>query len=235
MPNLKNNDPTSTRSDLLARPIILIGAGRSGSTLFTRFMDEHPRVRFFGETHFLLPRLWREIWESKERRWLNLLNFPSYFSSNPELTGPPHQPANRMLDTETLERERERIADLIRQLFGDILRVQTNIGAWGYKEIWNGNDAVARFSWDIYDAVFPEATWVHLVRDPFDFLISIARWNRKPLTEDLIRNELSHWVQMFEWSRQRRSQRRFIEIRYEDLILDPKKSLHPIFSAAGVG
>jgi hypothetical protein len=40
---------------------------------------------------------------------------------------------------------------------------------------------------------------------------------------------------MFEWSRQRRSQRRFIEIRHENLILDPKKTLHPIFSAAGVG
>ena len=220
-------------TDLAARPIILIGAGRSGSTLFARMLDSHPQVRFFGEIDFLLPRLWHGVWQNP--RWFNLLNFPANFPPPPaELRSSRETAAARRVDEATLDAQRQRVAKLLRRLFVDIMELEIDVDAWGYKEIWNGNDAVACHSWDIYNAVFPEATWAHLVRHPFDFLKSVARWNLSPLTEDFVIHELSRWVQMLEWSRRQSTLRKFIEIRYEDLVRDPKKILLPVFSMAEI-
>lgn len=230
-----NSDCSPSNMDLLARPIILIGAGRSGSTLFMRLLNSHPQIRFFGETQFLLPRLWYGVWENP--RWFNHLNFPTHFDSYPAQLRSSHDTAaarSNSIDDVTLEVQRERVAELLRQLFGDILQVGNNVDAWGYKEIWNGNDAVACHTWDTYNFVFPEATWVHLVRCPFDFLKSVARWNVKPLTKNFVLNELSHWTQMTAWNRKQSTRKAFIEIRYEDLVAHPKKTLLPVFSMAGI-
>lgn len=226
---------SSMDPELAARPIILIGAGRSGSTLFMRMLNSHPQIRFLGETHFLLPRLWRGVWENP--RWFNKVNFPEHFRSYPtQLRSSRETAAARSsgVDEAMLDEQRERIAYLLRLLFGDILQLGNDVDAWGYKEIWNGNDAVARYSWDIYNAVFPEATWVHLIRHPFDFLKSIARWNLSPLTKSFLVHECGHWVQMLSWNRDQSTRKKFLEIRYEDLISHPKKTLVPVFSMAGM-
>ncbi len=212
-------------TSMLLRPIILIGAGRSGSTLFARMLDSHPRIQFLGETDFLVPRLWREVWEN--RFWLN---FPLYAALRPRSS----RETAPSIDKSEIDAERQRVSSSLRGLIGDILRLRPDVDAWGYKELWNGNEAVARFPWDSYDAVFPEATWVHLVRHPFDFLVSVARWNLYPLTEDFVAHELSHWAQMLEWNRRRSARKNFIEIRYEDLIQHPKTTLLPILSVANV-
>lgn len=225
MPKVSPSDHVAMDNDLAARPIILIGAGRSGSTLFARLLDSHPRIQFLGETDFLLPRLWRETWEN--RFWLN-------FNVHTDRQPSSSRDSLPAIDQETLDAERERLAALVRRLFGDILKVRADADAWGYKEIWNGNDAVACFPWDSYDEIFPEATWVHLVRHPFDFLLSVARWNLSPLTDSFVAHELSHWAQMVEWNRRRATRKKFIEIRYEDLKHHPKTTLLPIFSMAGI-
>lgn len=59
----------SDSDDLFSRPLILIGCGRSGSTLFSRVLDAHPDVQFLVETDFLIARVWREVWDN--RFWLN--------------------------------------------------------------------------------------------------------------------------------------------------------------------
>ncbi len=157
-------------------------------------LDAHPRIQFLGETSFLLPRIWREVWE--DRFWLN---FPLYTALRPRSSRetPP------VADKSAIDAERERVAAALRRFVCDILKVRPDVESWGYKELWNGSDAVGRYSWESYDAVFPGATWVHLVRHPFDFLVSIARWNLHPLTEDFVVHELTHWAQMLEWNRAR--------------------------------
>jgi hypothetical protein len=226
MPDPMPGDGATRRPDVLARPIILIGAGRSGSTLFTRMLDAHPRIQFLGETSFLLPRIWGEVWE--DRFWLN---FPLYTALRPRSSRetPP------VADKSDIDAERERVAAALRRFVCDMLKVRPDVESWGYKELWNGSDAVGRYSWESYDAVFPGATWVHLVRHPFDFLVSVARWNLHPLTKDFVVHELAHWAQMLEWNRARSAREHFLELRYEDLIRQPEATLGPILSAANVG
>lgn len=46
-------------------PIILIGAGRSGSTLLDAMIESHPDVYSIGETSFLMHRLWDALVEHR--------------------------------------------------------------------------------------------------------------------------------------------------------------------------
>ena len=46
-------------------PIIIVGAGRSGTTLLDAVIEAHPKVYSIGETSFLLHRLWETLDERK--------------------------------------------------------------------------------------------------------------------------------------------------------------------------
>jgi hypothetical protein len=46
-------------------PIVLVGAGRSGSTLLDAMIESHPDVYSVGETSFLFHRLWEALVERK--------------------------------------------------------------------------------------------------------------------------------------------------------------------------
>jgi len=43
-------------------PIIIIGAGRSGSTLLHAMLDAHPDIRMLGEFEYATFDLWRAFW-----------------------------------------------------------------------------------------------------------------------------------------------------------------------------
>ncbi len=213
------------RGDLVSRPIILIGCGRSGSTLFTRVLNAHPDVQFLGETDFLVARVWREVWEN--RFWLHAEHnirgdLASAHGPRVEIPAP------------ALHAAKERAARSVRMLFAEILELDPASAAWGYKEVWNGNDAVAQVPWSIYHTLFPGARWVHLVRNPFSFAKSSARWNQLSLTADLLAEELRHWRQVVEWSQQLKDREGFFAIRYEDLVTSPEACLTPILASAGV-
>ena len=49
-------------------PLLVIGAGRSGSSLLTGILDAHPEICFKGENLFLLPKLWQVVWDSARPR-----------------------------------------------------------------------------------------------------------------------------------------------------------------------
>jgi hypothetical protein len=212
----------SENGDFLERPIIVIGAGRSGSTLFARMLNAHPDIQFLGESDFLIARVWREVWDN--RFWLN---FQYYMMREPTSSREP--PVE--IPAAAIKAAKERASRGVRMLFAQLMQVEPGVTAWGFKEIWNGNPAVAQIPWSVYQAVFPHARWVHLVRDPFAFVQSSVRWNQLPLTIDLLTEELKHWQQVIEWSQPLKEVPDFFEIRYEDLISAPKTTLAPILAS----
>ena len=212
-------------ADLLVGPLILVGCGRSGSTLFSQVLDAHPDVQFLAETDFLIARLWREVWDN--RFWLN---FAHHMRRTPRSTR--ETPVE--IPDAAVAAAKDRAARGVRMLFAELMELDPHRAAWGFKEIWNGNPAVATVPWDVYHAVFPQARWVHLVRDPFAFARSSARWNEWPLTVSLLRQELRHWRDVVRWSRQLAGSPAYREIRLEDLNKAPEATLAPILASVGL-
>lgn len=193
----------------LDAPIIIIGAGRSGSTLLDRMLDAHPEILMFGETDFLAPELFTSLLKGR-RKWL---------IGNDGI--------------ESALQELRRLGRLTCSTFADLFKIgECSRTHWGIKEIWNG-DKVA-IDWAIYDLVFPRAIWVHLVRNPINYARSAIAWSRTSLTEKALTVQFQSWARMVDVSRERRSTGRYVEIRYEDLIDSPELALSPLLEMIGL-
>src|SRR6478672_9075049 len=103
-------------------PLLVIGAGRSGSSLLARILGSHPDICFDDENGFLLPKLWHLVWEKRRPRPIGV------------------GPDSRLHITDNAERNlKDRLAPLLAQAFVSILGIDPNCGHWGYKEVWNGS------------------------------------------------------------------------------------------------
>jgi len=210
----------------LQSPIMVIGAGRSGSTLTSRMLDAHPAIDFKGETSFLLLRLWAEVWH--DRFWLN---WPRQVAARP------HSAAACVptMSADELAAERARVGELVADLLVHLLAVERrHHRRWGYKELWSGLPQY-NHDWSAYDAVLPGAHWLHLIRHPFEFARSCAAWNGTLMTRDYLEERLSNWVDMLACHRRRSDTGRYYEIRAEDLAQAPEAVLAPVLTALGLG
>ena len=216
----------------VTRPIVIVGAGRSGSSLLHELIGAHPSVTMFGEMFQSVAHLWNCFWE-----------FPSAVRPRserlaaalrrelPDLEVRPDDEILRVaraLD----DAERRGAVDLIRRTLADFYRLADLPGpCWGYKEIWI--DGPPTF-WTPYDAIFPEAVYVHLIRDPFAHARSIADWSRIPFSLDLLQQVLPRWVGYTRFNRDRAATGRYVEFTYEALLADPRRHLSAVFERVGL-
>jgi hypothetical protein len=205
----------------LTAPIIIIGAGRSGSTLLSAMLSLHPDISFHGETSFYIPQIWSNIME----HYNFFIGWPERIKDI-KLSG---KVLPKETSIEIRRNEEKRIANIIINSLIDIVGIDRSKKHWGYKEIWNGGHA-HYFDWKIYDQIFPQATWVHIIRNPFHHVDSQARNSGQELTDDFILNQLSDWTSIINYSRLRQQTGRYFEFRYEDLLEDPRGILTPLFN-----
>jgi len=210
-------------------PIVIVGAGRSGTTLLASILGEHPDIYMIGETSFLLPRLWETFFsrpeyvrnyrlgklsQSLNNEWSKLSWF-SYWQ------GILNRDLSRIPDLSVIEaKENARIAKAVGTLFADtLIPPDLRRARWGFKEIWNGGDSF-NYSWKAYTDAFPNAQYVQCVRNPFVFAKSYFANNQKqPSAADLI-YLLAQWVKIVERARELSSTGRYLELRLENLELD---------------
>jgi len=199
------------------RPVFVIGCPRSGTTLLTLMLSSHSRIAIPPETRFLLPvfRAHREFGDLAEKRNRRRL-------------------ARRVVRRKGtkfghLGLDRNRVVwEIVNgpQSLGSALAVPFRLYAgdrgkprWGDKRPGHVRNV------DVLMALFPDAQLVHIVRDPRDCVGSLVRmpwWSRG--TD----GALAAWVHAVDCAaaaRRRLPADAFHELRYEDLVADPRAAL----------
>ncbi len=200
-------------------PVIIIGAGRSGSTMLSAILNAHPDISFFGETYFLAPFVWNRVFEehglivSYLNEWRNKIQ---------------KEKNDFVVD------ERKRIGKLVAQFVADVVQTDNQTINWGFKEIWNGSPQFETFSWDIYDEIFPNAKYIHLVRNPFRYAISTAGREQGEFTREMLDRQLSYWVAIHEYNKKRIETGRYCFLRYEDILDCPEKNVKMVCDFIGI-
>jgi hypothetical protein len=120
----------------------------------------------------------------------------------------------------------ERIADFYRRFQGEVL------AATG-KSRWADKDPTYTLHLEFLDALFPDAQYVHLLRDGHDVVASFReRWGYRSAVR-AARTEWRRYVTAARALGDRLPPARFHEVRYEELVADPESCARRLFAFLG--
>jgi len=207
--------PAQGRSE----PFFIVGAHRSGTTLLRFMLNSHPRLYLPPESEFI-PALFggapeRPLSRAAARRRLRRI-FRLRFARE-WMGGPP-----------TLEDLLPGVdavmpAQLIDALYTAYCRLH---GA----ERWGDKTPTYTSHMDLLGRLFPDARFVHLVRDGRDVALSVlATWGDR-VHVDLVFAART-WVRRVGDARRSAAAvdgTRYLELRYEDLVSDPARELRAV-------
>ena len=199
-----NSDRPTTASAPAEAPLFLVGSERSGTTLLRLMLDHHPEIAFEKEFDFAVTK----VSDTGE--------FPS-----------PHDYAEWIATVRGADYEIDRSLDY-RELVNDFLhqkqaasRRKPHVGATVHR-----NFDRLRFLW-------PDARYIHLIRDPRDVARSVLQkgWagNIYQASEFWIQAE-NAWDSLITHLRSDQA----IEIHYEDLVMRTESVLTDICRFVGV-
>jgi protein-tyrosine sulfotransferase len=193
-----------------AAPIIVGGCPRSGTTLMRVILDTHPNICCGPESGLFVPR------------WPSLKKLPQRFG----------MPANTVQALFTVSRSQAWFIDEFFKLYCAMRDKAT----WAEKTPANVNQL------DFIFAHFPKARFIHVIRDGRDTVCSLRTHPRhKIVNGELIKLNTRHpiepcaarWVNDVSAGRRYRGDARYFEIRYEDLVGNPRATLERAFAFLG--
>jgi Sulfotransferase family len=192
---------------------MIVGVGRSGTTLLRLMLDAHPYLAVPPETGFLLPLAGRrngaEI--SAEELGSVLTGFHTW--------GDFGLPAE-LFRRELLALRPFSVPEGVR-LFYRLYAQRHGKARWGDKTPGYGRQI------EEIEAVLPEAHFIHLIRDGRDVAVSLREVWFAPGQD--IPTLARHWAEGVEATRAAgRRCRQYLEIRYEDLVLDTRRTLQRV-------
>jgi hypothetical protein len=210
------------------RPFFVVGSGRSGNTLLRRVLYAHPELHIPPETYVLgyAIRLFRQ---NRNLRWKDLVNlvlslfeyYPAFDTFGVPTLGPL---AVRLGTIPPEQRSLSAILDGFYRYHAEV--TESACARWGDKTPDNTYylDAIRR--------VFPEAQFIHMVRDGCDVAYSYVETGMFR-TE---REAAAVWLDMVR--RGRRFCRSFpdgcLEVRYEDFVTRPEPVVRNVCGFLGV-
>jgi hypothetical protein len=192
----------------------IVGCGRSGTTLLRSMLDSHPALAIPPETYFI-PRLAREWQQSILRSRPDVVRFVDALSGTngfKQMDVPVHV-------------LRARLSGSLPSGYADAIR-------WVYaiysdrrgKRRYGDKTPAYVLEIDRLSALFPEAVFVHIIRDGRDVAMSFVDggW-ANDLGQAILYWKLQ--VSRGRASGKRLATGRYIEVRYEDLVADPSSVL----------
>jgi hypothetical protein len=196
----------------------VVGTPRSGTTLLRLMLDAHPQLAIPPETYFIPKAV--KAWRHAERPPRPSSPLAAYLDT---VTGHTRWP-DFHLDAEAYRRRLEesppRTASGAIRTFYEMYAEKAGKPRWGDKTPFY----VRRMK--MIHRVLPEARFVHLIRDGRAVALSIRDLWFGP---DTIEEAAQFWVERIDRGRQQAAGLpHYMEIRYEDLVRDPRPHLHRI-------
>jgi hypothetical protein len=201
--------------------VFIVGCPRSGTTLLRRMLDAHPQLAITPETHWIPRHLERGVGVTSEG-----FATPALVTA---ITGSPKFRRSEIgrVELESLLGTNEPVpyADFVRGFFDMYGRAR------GKPLVGDKTPGYVR-RMPLLHELFPEARFVHLIRDGRDVALSAIAWRRA----SKLAKRLTTWnthpmpTAAFWWERHVRSGREaaelfdsdaYREVRYEALIADP--------------
>ena len=191
----------------------IVGMGRSGTTLLRLMLDAHPDLAIPPETHFI----------------------PSVASACKESSNPSEAFINTLVSSPfwedqhvNIELLRKRITSMEPFNLGDGLRAFYKLYAEKFGKPRWGDKSAYRSVMVLIQELIPEARFVHIIRDGRDVALSIINlwWGPNSVEESA-----NWWVSGIQEARSQVADLHwYLEIRYEDLVLDTESILKKICS-----
>jgi protein-tyrosine sulfotransferase len=209
------------------QPFFIVGSGRSGSTLLRRMLMAHPSVHIPPET-YVPPQAIQRYSSQANANWNTLADLvlatfeyhPEFDKFNISLRELSHR-------QKTIPDEKRNLAQLIDSIYRYHAEQQgKTITRWGDKTPLN-----TFYLPSIY-AVFPDAKFVHILRDGRDCIASMIT----QLSGYNVETAADRWLNAVRAANKFSSSHpdACYRIRYEDLTLDPEKSLSQLCAFLGI-
>ncbi|HEX7256158.1 MAG TPA: sulfotransferase [Gaiellaceae bacterium] len=214
--------------------VFIVGCPRSGTTLLSRIGDAHPELAIIRELHWL-PRWWeRRVGLTNEgfvtRELIAKIRSHERF---PRLELEPSA-LDRLLGDDRPKHYTRFVADLF-SLHGDVK---------GKRLVGEKTPHYVRALPTLH-ALWPHAKFVHLIRDGRDVALSLLDWSRSDRAagrfpswdEDAVTTAALFWdchVRLGREAAGLLGSERYHELRYESLVVDPKRECQRLCDFLGV-
>lgn len=187
-------------------PIFLVGAERSGTTLLRLMLDHHPFIRFLPEHDFMVCKI------SNNGCFPKLQEYHSYLEKNWYFRDYKLR-IDRQLDYSNL------LKSFLDQYFMETSKPLLGV--------------TVHYQYDHLLTLWPQARFLHLVRDPRDVALSTIRmgWAAN------VWYGVQRWISSEKlWDRiaENLPEEQQLTIHYEDLASEPEKTLQKICSWLGI-
>ncbi len=205
--------------------IFIIGTQRSGTTLLRLILNSHSEISIPEEATFLMPLL-KKKYLHKKIAGDSLKALLDYIKLNAQFKLWNYDHGDllpRLADKKQLM-----LKDLIDEIYYSYCHSKG-------KKIWGDKTPSFFRKLDILHGLFPEAKFIHIVRDGRDIFDSWRKMDPSKNNASVIALDWSYKLFKIDRSFKKIPEGNRITIRYEDLLDDPEKTVMQICSVIGIG
>ncbi|AYO17489.1 sulfotransferase [Vibrio owensii] len=212
--------------DELISPFFIVGCGRSGNTLLRRVLCSTNEVTIPPES-YMIPRIIKLYTIYNWMEWEQLVSIVvGEFTSYKEFHTWNLNTNEVIFEARSLNVKNRNLAGIIDVIYKNYARSNKT------KEYWGDKTPINSLYIDKILKIYPNAKFIHLVRNPLDTTLSYVNCGLKENYKDaaLFWKDSNLAVEKIK-SRKKES---FVTVYYEDFVTNPKENLRKICSHIGI-
>lgn len=203
-------------------PFFIVGSGRSGNTLLRRVLNNHSELYIPPETYDI-GRSIRQSIRYPQMLWSDLVSLIySNFEFHSEFETFEINSLNTLYQRIVkIDKNQQSVAYILNSFYEYYKEVH-NIKA----KRWGDKTPLNTFSMNEIQAVFPNAKFIHMVRNPYD---SISSFVKAGLQKD-IRSATLRWKSAVETAFEfgDRDPNNYMEVYYDELVISPESEANKV-------